>query len=66
MQCSESWKKREEKLKGEEKERVRSRRRRWRRTVRGRQRNLNERSGSDRDLIIELLAPVAADIINVG
>lgn len=66
MQRSESWKKREEKLKGEEKERVRSRRRRWRRTVRGRQRNLNERSGSDRDLIIELLAPVAADIINVG
>lgn len=66
MHRSESWKKREEKLKGEEKERVRSRRRRWRRTVRGRQRNLNERSGSDRDLIIELLAPVAADIINVG
>lgn len=28
-------------------------------------RNLNERSGSDRDLIIELLAPVAAGIINV-
>lgn len=66
MQRSELWKKREEKLKGEEKERVRRRRRRWRRTVRGRQRNLNERSGSDRDLIIELLAPVAADIINVG
>ena len=36
-------------------------------TVRGAQRlNLNERSVSDRDLIIELLAPVAVDIINVG
>lgn len=41
-------------------------RRRGKRTKRGRQRNLNERSASDRDLIIELLAPVAADIINVG
>lgn len=42
------------------------RRRRRRRTIRGMRRNLNERSGSDRDLIIELLAPVAANIINAG